>query len=51
MKDKEISNIIDEYSKYIKIKRDEYKLKFENGGKDYQKRNYKDLDTFLEKKL
>ena len=33
----EISNIIDDYLKYINIKREEFELEFENGKKDYQK--------------
>ena len=49
--DNEISNIIDNYLKYINNKRDEYKLEFENGKKDYRKINKKELDKFLEKKL
>ena len=49
--DNEISNIIDEYLKYINTKRDEYTLEFENGGKDYRKINKKELDNFLERKL
>ena len=39
MKNNEFSNIIDENLKYIKIKRDEFKLEFENGEKDYRKIN------------
>ena len=31
----EISNIIEEYLEFINIKREEFKLKFENGEKDY----------------
>ena len=50
-KDKEVSKIIDEYIKYIITKRDEFKLEFENGEKDYQKTNNKDSDKFLEKNL
>ena len=49
--DNEISNIIDEYSKYTNIKRDGFKLEFQNGEKDYRKINKKELDKFLEKKL
>ena len=49
--DNEISNIIDEYLKYINNKRDEFKLKFENGEKDYRKINKKEKDKSLEKKL
>ena len=37
--DNEISNIVDEYLKYINNKREEFKLKFENGEKDYRKIN------------
>ena len=47
----EISYIIDECLKYIKTKRDGFKLEFENGEKDYRKINKKELDKFLEKKL
>ena len=49
--DNEISNIIDKYLKYINTKRDEFKLEFENGEKDYRKINKKELDNFLNKKL
>ena len=49
--DNEISNIVDEYLKYINTKREEFKLKFENGEKDYRKINKKELDKFLEKNL
>ena len=49
--DNEISNIIDKYLKYINTKRDEFKLEFENGEKDYRKINKKELDKFLEKKF
>ena len=49
--DNEISNIIGEYLKYINTKRDEFKLEFENGEKDYRKINKKELDNFLNKKL
>ena len=51
IKDNEISKIIDNYLKYINIKRDEFKLEFENGEKDYRKINKKELDNFLDKKL
>ena len=37
-KNNEISNIVDEYLKYINTKRDEYKLEIENGEKDYRKK-------------
>ena len=47
----EISNIVDEYLKYIKIKRDGYKLEFENGEKNYRKINNRELDEILDKKL
>ena len=47
----EISNIVDEYLKYIRTKREEFKLEFENGEKDYRKINTKELDKFLNKKL
>ena len=36
--DSEISKTVDEYLKLITIKRDEYKLEFENGEKDYRKK-------------
>ena len=36
-----ILNIIDEYLKYINTKRDEFKLEFENGEKNYGKINKK----------
>ena len=49
--DNEISNIIDKYLKYINTKRDEFRLEFENGEKDYPRINKKELDKFLEKKL
>ena len=49
--DIEILNIIDESLEYINIKREEFKLEFENGGNDYRKINKKELDNFLEKKL
>ena len=49
--DNEISNIIDNYLKYINTKRDEYKLEFENNEKDYRKINKKELDDFIDKKL
>ena len=35
----EISNIVDEYLKFINIKREEFKLKFENGEKDKIKKD------------
>ena len=49
--DNEISIIIDKYLEYINTKRDEFKLEFENGEKDYRKINEKELDKFLDKKL
>ena len=49
--DNEISIIIDEYLKYIKIKRDEYKVEFENGKEDYRKKYKEELEKFLDKKL
>ena len=49
--DNEISNIIDKYLKYNNTKRDGFKLKFENGEKDYRKINKKELGKFLERKL
>ena len=51
IKDNEISNIVDEYLKFISTKRDEFKSDFENGEKDNRKINKKELDKFLEKKL
>ena len=49
--DNEISNIVDEYLKYINNKRKEYKLEFENNEKDYRKIIKKELDDFIDKKL
>ena len=49
--DNEISKKVDEYSKHINTKRDEFKLEFENGKRDYQKMNNEELDKFPEKKL
>ena len=49
--DHEISNIVDEYLKYINTKRVEFNLEFERSEKDYRKVNKKELDKFLEKKL
>ena len=49
--DNEISIIVDEYLKCINIKREQFKLEFENGEKDYRKINQKDSDKFLDKKL
>ena len=37
----ENSNLVDEYLKYNKNKRDEFMLKFENNEKDYRKINKK----------
>ena len=51
IKDNEISNIVDEYLKYIHIKRNQFELKFESGEKIYRKINNKELDKFLDKKL
>ena len=51
IKDNEISIIIDKYLKYINTKREEFKLEFKNGEKDYRKINTKELDDFLNKKL
>ena len=48
-KDNEISDIVEEYLKYINTKRKEFKLEFENDKKDYRKINKKELDKFLEK--
>ena len=50
-KDNEISNVVDEYLKYINTKRDEFRLEFENDEKDYRKINKEELDKFLDKKL
>ena len=49
--DKEISNIIDTYLKYINNKHNEFKLEFKNNEKDHRKINKKEIDKFLEKKL
>ena len=49
--DNEISNIIDEYLKYINNKFQEFTIECENGEKDYRKINKKELDKFLERKL
>ena len=49
--DNEISNIVDEYLRYINTKPDEFKLEFENGEKDYRKINKKEFDNFLNNKL
>ena len=49
--DDEISNIVDEYLKYINNKRREYKLDFGNNEKVYRKINKKELDKFIDKKL
>ena len=49
--DNEISNIINEYLKYINNKRKEDKLEFENNEKDYRKIIKKELDDFIDKKL
>ena len=51
IKDNEISNVIDEFLKYINIKRYEFELEFENGEKDYRKTNKRELDKVLEKNL
>ena len=48
IKDNEISKIVDEYLKYINLKRDEFKLEFENCEKDYLEINKKELDKFLD---
>ena len=45
--DNEISNIIDEYLKFINNKRDEFILEFENNEKDYRNVNKKELDKFF----
>ena len=39
MNDNEISNIIDDYLKNINTKRDEFKLEFQNGEKEFRKIN------------
>ena len=49
-RDNEISNMIDEYLKYIKIKQDEFKLEFANGEKGYRKKDEKWLDNTLDRK-
>ena len=49
--DNEISNIVDQYLKYIIIKRDEFKLEFEIGEKDHRKINKKELEKFIDIKL
>ena len=36
---------------YVNFKRDEFKLEFENGAKDYRKINKKELEKTLDKKL
>ena len=46
-----MTNIVDEYLKYINIKCDEFRLQFENGEKDYPKIDEKELDKFLDKKV
>ena len=51
IKDNEVSKIVVEYLKYINTKRDEFRLEFENGEKDYRKINNKELDKFLDTKL
>ena len=50
MNDNELSNIVDEFLKYINSKRGEFQLEFENGEKDYRKMK-KESDKFLERKL
>ena len=47
--DNEISNIVDVYLKHNNTKRDEYKLEFVKGEKDYRKINTKELNKVLEK--
>ena len=49
--DNEISNIVDEYLKYINNKRKEYKLELENNEKDCRKIIKKELDDFIDEKL
>ena len=49
IKDSEISEIADEYLKYVNINREECQLEFEKGEKDYRKINRKELNKFLEK--
>ena len=48
--DKEISILIDEYSKHNIIKSDEFKIEFENSEKQHQKINKKKLLKLLDKK-
>ena len=51
MNDNEISNIVDEPIKNFNTKRDELKLEFEKGEKDYRKINKKELGKFPDQKL
>ena len=51
IKDNEISKTVDVLLKYITSIREEFKLEFENGEKDYRKIYNKATDKFLEKKL
>ena len=50
-KDIEVSNIVDEYLKFINNTREEIKLLFDDGEKDYRKIKNKEIDSFLDKKL
>ena len=50
MKNDETLKKFDEASKCFNIKRDEFQLQIENGEKDYQEINKKELDKFLDKK-
>ena len=47
----EISGILDEYLQNNNIQREEFKLEFEKGDKDYRKKNKKEIDKFLDEKL
>ena len=49
--DNEVSNKVDEYLKYIINKRDEFKIEFEIGERDYRKRKKKELEKFLDEKF
>ena len=51
LNDNENSTIFDEHLKYNNNKRDEFKLEFQKGGKDYRKIKNKELDKILEKNL
>ena len=49
--DKEYSKIVDKCLKYIITKRDEFKLEFEIGEKDYRRIVKKEVEGFPDKKL